>query len=566
MKKLQEMNIRKRLIVSFMIVAILASMTALTSTILFVKLNHTAKKNMVDYGFSQGDIGRALVVFTDSRRCVRDILSLNVSEDIAVAKDELEINRTKYYEYVKAVEDGIINASAHDIYDRITSDEKKYRAVSDKLIELSENASRDEKRALRQRMVEELDPIYQKIYDSYTELSDIKTKHGIQKNAQMNMFGMFGLFLNIGMIVLTFCMCSYIGKKISDMISNPLHLCMKRLEAMAQGDLKSPIPQVDTQDELKQLADDMGLSVARINAIIKDLDYGLSELSQGNYDYRSQEEYVGDFSGIKDSITNYTIAMSEVLRQINSSSELVAGGAQQISVGAQSLTDGAADQSSSIEELQATVTCVNEEVDTNAKQSMDASILATNVKIEIEDSNQRMKSMVEAMEEISDSSNQIKEIIDTIKEIASQTNLLALNASIEAARAGEAGRGFAVVADSVGKLASESAQAVNKSTGLIQASLQAVEKGMEIANHTAASLNDSVTHVEDVVSNFTVISEASIRQAEQLDQITKAVEQIASVVEENTAMAEESSASSQELASHAQLLKDMIAEFKLRAE
>ncbi|MBV4455494.1 PAS domain S-box protein [Pseudomonas sp. SWRI103] len=64
-------------------------------------------------------------------------------------------------------------------------------------------------------------------------------------------------------------------------------------------------------------------------------------------------------------------------------------------------------------------------------------------------------------------SKQITAIVNTIRGIAEQTNLLALNAAIEAARAGDQGRGFAVVADEVRQLAGRTSRSTAEIADMI---------------------------------------------------------------------------------------------------
>ena len=64
--------------------------------------------------------------------------------------------------------------------------------------------------------------------------------------------------------------------------------------------------------------------------------------------------------------------MSHTLHEINEASEMVASNSAQISEGAQSLTEGATDQASSVDELQSTILNVSEQVNKNAEYANSA--------------------------------------------------------------------------------------------------------------------------------------------------------------------------------------------------
>lgn len=377
------------------------------------------------------------------------------------------------------------------------------------------------------------------------------------------MSGLYGsILMSIAGCLIAAIISILIMSSFAKKLTHPMKELEKAAKEMAGGNLKVQIT-YSKEDELGHLANSMRTTVSKLSNIIEDIDTSLKTVADGNFNISTHVEYPGDFTAINESMISFVHKISETLSNINNSSNSVASSAEQISQGSRLLTDGSSEQANAIQKLHQIVNNVASEVSSNAYTSEEANIKAGDVGKEIISSNEQMDKMVEAMNTISETSKEISNIINTIDDIATQTNLLSLNASIEAARAGEMGKGFAVVANEVGNLANQSAVAVKNSTELIMNSIKAVEHGKELADAAAKQLSGSVSKTKELISEIRVISEASNRQSVELENVTRTVEQIAGVIEENTAMAEQSSASSQELSGQAQLLKELIENFKL---
>ena len=149
-----------------------------------------------------------------------------------------------------------------------------------------------------------------------------------------------------------------------------------------------------------------------------------------------------------------------------------------------------------------------------------------------------------------------------ISEIASQTNLLALNAAIEAARAGEHGMGFAVVADEVRKLAERSNKAAGEITSLIKESSARSSKGPNSAARPRKALKKIVEGVEATAAKIGEIATATVQQAANSEEVSKAIQGIAQVTEQAAAGSEEMASSSQQLGAQAQALRDLVGQFR----
>lgn len=326
-----------------------------------------------------------------------------------------------------------------------------------------------------------------------------------------------------------------------------------------------------------------------------------------------------EVGSLANAFKNLTISLREIVREINQSSEQVAGtseeltattqqsatAAEEVAKTAEEISRGASDQALNTESGASKAILLGDLIEKDFlhvrnlnSASQEVNKFVNEGLIEIEnlykittESNSAAGEIYEVILKTNDSSNKIGQASNVIASIAEQTNLLALNAAIEAARAGDAGRGFAVVAEEIRKLAEQSSasttsidQMVNDLQKNAQAAVITMERVSSIANEQTNSvinnkdkyilIAEAMKEAEKAVEQLNVSGEEMEKMKDEIldtlqnlsaiaQENSAATQQVTASMEEQSASIEEISHASEGLANLAQDLQSTIRKFKV---
>jgi len=278
------------------------------------------------------------------------------------------------------------------------------------------------------------------------------------------------------------------------------------------------------------------------------------DLSKGDGDLTQRLPAFG-----KNELGRTAIAFNEFLEKIQSvllevqeSVFRITTASSEVSISAQSLSDGSSRQAANVEETSASLEQMGASINQNTENAQITDKIASESASAASEGGEAVSGTVKAM-------TQIAEKITIIEDIAYQTNMLALNAAIEAARAGDHGKGFAVVAAEVRKLAERSQVAASEISNLTGDSVKVAEKAGTLLDKMVPDITRTAELVQE-------ISAASEEQSSGVGQINSAMQQLDKVTQQNAASSEELAATAEEMQSQSTSLQQVIGFFRLKED
>ena len=366
--------------------------------------------------------------------------------------------------------------------------------------------------------------------------------------------------LRIGANVLAvLVLAAMAGVLIARSITRPLDGLVRRMRALAAGDVADPVGGTGRSDEMGELARAMevfrhnSIEMTRLEAEQKRIARD-AVMARRHLLSRMAEEFETQVSSVLSEVMatsaqvgRHADDMASQMSEAVQSSAAVDTATAETSANVQTVAAATEELSVSIGELAARV---NESA-AIASDTAEAAGVTRNT-----------------IHKLAEQAQNIGEIVRMISDIANQTNLLALNATIEAARAGEAGKGFAVVANEVKHLAAQTAKATEEISGQILSTQQATDRAVgEI--RSIADIADRANQVASGIAAAIEEQGAATREiSRNVNQAANGTEVVAnniSVVSHNVSGAGQTAgtvlATTQELGDRFRHLQDQIGKF-----
>ncbi len=273
----------------------------------------------------------------------------------------------------------------------------------------------------------------------------------------------------------------------------------------------------------------------------------LSEISQETLSFLKEIVESNENVSLKmESLSAYAKDTEDAMKEIIAHTE-------KVTQNTENLASMVMETSASIMEMDATISEIRKQAHQTEVQAEEAGKLAQQGLEKTREASQTVENAGTAFETVSKTIRQLKEesrkigeIVTGIRRISDQTSILALNATIAAAQAENPDRSFQVIAEKIRELAITSSISMKEASAVLTGMEKLVDDGHEIIEKAGdvvhsgviqvqaaeSSLEDIVQHMQSVVDNIAIVSQATEEHVEGSAQINKATQRVSIMTEE----------------------------------
>ncbi|URZ03901.1 methyl-accepting chemotaxis protein [Clostridium felsineum] len=463
MKKIADLNIFLKLILSFIIIAILSAISGAVAIWKISSVNNSLE-NIYNVDMKETNILYELKGnVTEIRADVLLIMDpINKGMVDSIVSD---INKLSDYNntLIKAYESTIVTEEDRKLFSSYKDNLTKWNNSRDKVISYIKVGDYLKATTESNTNTKKYRTLMFKYLNADIDLNGKLAKADYnQSKVQYRSSIMLSIIFVVSSVVLSLLLGLILAKH----INTPLIKIKKLSERLAEFDFSTSLEN-NRKDEFGQSVEALNKAQENIRELIKTIMVNSEELSASSEELSATSE---ELSSKTSTIDNEINKIATSIEDNVAASEEITASVQEVDSSVNSLSSKALEGSNNANQSK-----------TRASKASNEGKMASKYMIELY--SEKEKSILSAIEE-GKVLEDIRIMAESIAEIANQTNLLSLNASIEAARAGEMGKGFAVVANEVKGLAEQSSEAVEG----INMTIEKVNKAFEHLSKTSSEI------------------------------------------------------------------------------